>query len=62
MTYPVGSFIDLTYLNKKPAAHAQKKTYFSQAFEQSSTEVPVGTSYRFDQNLKAAKRIQVIFA
>lgn len=63
--YEVGTFIDLTYLNKKrevPAA-APRKSTVKRALEAASNLQEVGTQYVFDPATgKFGKRIQIQFA
>lgn len=55
MTFAVGTYYDLTHLNKRSAAAT-----FQGNLEEKGQEV--GTSYRFDEALKAFRRIPVAMA
>jgi hypothetical protein len=64
--YEVGTYVDLSYLNKKHevvAAAPRKKSAYKKALEAASNLQEVGTQYVFDQTTgKFGKRIQVQFA
>lgn len=66
MSYDVGTYIDLSYLNKKQevvAATPHKKSAFKKTLEAASSFQEVGTQYVFDQATgRFGRRIPVSFA